>query len=208
MCLKFRELPSSRLATGEHRRGYIHRNVTRNDSNDILPLTDRQHLKITFTEVWRVKSLRSSFYASSLPAALSLEADCSVRGELQGLQQRSGGQSDSAVTHQWNAPSFTLIHVVQQRCSFLHAPNRRFCFTSTSKCRKLMQKYGHYCIITVSYKVAGGSDLNMNLNKCEDQIFVQEVNLVHAAAQNIFYDADVGRMHEYRSLCWNFTKYQ
>lgn len=126
-----------------------HRNVTWNDSNHILPLTDRHRLKTTFTAVWHVKSLLSNIHTkmlmflisvSSLPATLTLEADFSVQGA------GSRRSSDSAITQQWIAPSFTLIHVVQQKGSFLHPFNRRFYFTSTSKCGKLMQKYGHSCI--------------------------------------------------------------
>lgn len=57
------------------------------------------------------------------------------REMLQGLRLRSEGQSDSAISPQRNAPPVSLIHVVQQRWSFLH-PFRSSGFTSASECGK------------------------------------------------------------------------
>lgn len=63
-----------------------------------------------------------------------------------------------------------------------------------------MQKYGHSCM-TISSKQQENLIKTGHLNKCEEEIFVQEFNLAHAAAQNSFYDDDVGRVHGDIDLC-------
>lgn len=91
---------------------------------------------------------------------------------------RSGGQSDS-IAQQLNAVSvFTAASIYQK--ALLHP---------YLKMRKIN---ANIWTILHNNEAAEESDLNINLNKCEDDIFVQGLNLVHAAARHVFYDADVG----------------